>query len=61
MVAAGRTDQYKYAVMQLVGPDLGKLRRAMPNKKLVFGGLVCNLDNFIRRYSFDFTLISDSH
>jgi len=33
IVAAGRTENYKYAVMQLIGPDLGKLRRAMPAKK----------------------------
>ena len=33
MVAAGRTAVYKYAIMQLVGPDLGKLRRAMPAKR----------------------------
>jgi hypothetical protein len=33
MIAAGRTADYKYAVMQLIGPDLAKLRRSMPNKK----------------------------
>uniref|UniRef100_A0A1I7XEH9 Protein kinase domain-containing protein n=1 Tax=Heterorhabditis bacteriophora TaxID=37862 RepID=A0A1I7XEH9_HETBA len=31
-IAAGRTDYYKYCVMQLVGPDLGKLRRSLPDK-----------------------------
>lgn len=32
-MAAGRTDYYKYCVMQLVGPDLGKLRRSLPDRK----------------------------
>ncbi|KAK0405749.1 hypothetical protein QR680_018176 [Steinernema hermaphroditum] len=30
---AGRTDNFKYVVMQLVGPDLSKLRRSLPDKK----------------------------
>ncbi|TKR82438.1 hypothetical protein L596_016163 [Steinernema carpocapsae] len=30
---AGRTNNFKYVVMQLVGPDLGKLRRSLPGKK----------------------------
>ncbi|VDK57516.1 unnamed protein product [Anisakis simplex] len=34
LIIAGRTSSYKYAVMQLVGPDLGRLRRALPNKRL---------------------------
>lgn len=33
LLAAVREDHYKYVVMQLVGPDLGKLRRAMPQQK----------------------------
>ncbi|VDO70434.1 unnamed protein product [Heligmosomoides polygyrus] len=28
-IAAGRTNTYRYCVMQLVGPDLGKLRRSL--------------------------------
>lgn len=32
LICAGRTGYYKYAIMELVGVDLGKLRRAMPNK-----------------------------
>uniref|UniRef100_A0A915AY04 Protein kinase domain-containing protein n=1 Tax=Parascaris univalens TaxID=6257 RepID=A0A915AY04_PARUN len=34
VIIAGRTPFYKYCVMQLVGPDLGRLRRALPNKRL---------------------------
>ncbi|KHN82925.1 putative serine/threonine-protein kinase [Toxocara canis] len=34
IIIAGRTPFYKYAIMQLVGPDLGRLRRALPNKRL---------------------------
>ncbi|CAD5212949.1 unnamed protein product [Bursaphelenchus okinawaensis] len=33
LLAAYRTKYYKFAVMQLVGPDLGRLRRAMPGKR----------------------------
>ncbi|GMR47183.1 hypothetical protein PMAYCL1PPCAC_17378, partial [Pristionchus mayeri] len=33
MVAAGRTSAYKYLVMQMLGPDLGKLRRSLPEKR----------------------------
>lgn len=33
LICAGRTGYYKYAIMQLVGNDLGRLRRAMPEKK----------------------------
>lgn len=33
LVVAGRNAHYKYAVMQLVGVDLGRLRRAMPERK----------------------------
>ncbi|EPB76217.1 hypothetical protein ANCCEY_04695 [Ancylostoma ceylanicum] len=35
-IAAGRTSTYRYCVMQLVGPDLGKLRRSLIDKRLVF-------------------------
>ncbi|KAI6203122.1 Protein kinase domain-containing protein [Aphelenchoides besseyi] len=37
LIAAGRCQHYKYAVMQLVGVDVGKLRRAMPEKKFSLG------------------------
>jgi tau tubulin kinase len=33
LICAGRTGYYKYAIMQLVGADLGRLRRAMPDKR----------------------------
>ncbi|VDK35988.1 unnamed protein product [Gongylonema pulchrum] len=33
LIAAGRTTLYKYIVMELVGPDLQRLRRATPTKK----------------------------
>ncbi|CAD5217780.1 unnamed protein product [Bursaphelenchus xylophilus] len=33
LVAAYRTPHFKFAVMQLVGPDLNRLRRAMPAKR----------------------------
>ncbi|GMS94910.1 hypothetical protein PENTCL1PPCAC_17085, partial [Pristionchus entomophagus] len=33
MIAAGRTSAYKYLVMQMLGPDLGKLRRSLPEKR----------------------------
>ncbi|VDL80137.1 unnamed protein product [Nippostrongylus brasiliensis] len=32
-IAAGRTTTYRYCVMQLVGPDLGKLRRSLVAKR----------------------------
>uniref|UniRef100_A0A8R1DUZ1 Protein kinase domain-containing protein n=1 Tax=Caenorhabditis japonica TaxID=281687 RepID=A0A8R1DUZ1_CAEJA len=32
-VAAGRTDIYRYCIMQLVGPDLGRLRRTRPERR----------------------------
>ncbi|VDO05908.1 unnamed protein product [Haemonchus placei] len=32
-IAAGRTKIYRYCVMQLVGPDLGKLRRSLVAKR----------------------------
>ncbi|KAI6194930.1 Protein kinase domain-containing protein [Aphelenchoides besseyi] len=37
LIATGRSATYKYAVMQLVGVDLGRLRRAMPEKKFSLG------------------------
>ncbi|VDM46274.1 unnamed protein product [Toxocara canis] len=32
-IAAGRTNHLKYLVLQLVGPDINKLRRCLPGKK----------------------------
>ncbi|VDK66773.1 unnamed protein product [Anisakis simplex] len=32
-IAAGRTSQLKFLVLQLVGPDINKLRRCLPEKK----------------------------
>ncbi|VDK29655.1 unnamed protein product [Gongylonema pulchrum] len=32
-IAQGRIGRLKYVVMQLLGPDLGKLRRSLPGKK----------------------------
>uniref|UniRef100_A0A1I7U539 Protein kinase domain-containing protein n=1 Tax=Caenorhabditis tropicalis TaxID=1561998 RepID=A0A1I7U539_9PELO len=32
-VAAGRTEVYRYCIMQLVGPDLGRLRRTRPERR----------------------------
>jgi len=49
MVAAGRTENYKYAVMQLIGPDLGKLRRAMPAKKFSLGTALIICKQTLRR------------
>uniref|UniRef100_A0A915BQY7 Protein kinase domain-containing protein n=1 Tax=Parascaris univalens TaxID=6257 RepID=A0A915BQY7_PARUN len=40
VIIAGRTPFYKYCVMQLVGPDLGRLRRALPNKSDENGNLL---------------------
>uniref|UniRef100_A0A0M3IL87 Protein kinase domain-containing protein n=2 Tax=Ascaris TaxID=6251 RepID=A0A0M3IL87_ASCLU len=33
LIAAGRTSLYKYVIMELVGPDLQRLRRALPAKR----------------------------
>uniref|UniRef100_A0A8R1U1T5 Protein kinase domain-containing protein n=3 Tax=Onchocerca TaxID=6281 RepID=A0A8R1U1T5_ONCVO len=33
LIAQGRTNQIKYVIMQLLGPDLGKLRRCFKDKK----------------------------
>lgn len=33
LIAAGRTSFYKYIIMELVGPDLQRLRRSIPEKK----------------------------
>ncbi|VDM19858.1 unnamed protein product [Wuchereria bancrofti] len=33
LIAAGRTPLYKYIIMELVGPDLQRLRRSIPAKK----------------------------
>ncbi|VDK81591.1 unnamed protein product [Litomosoides sigmodontis] len=33
LIAAGRTSLYKYIIMELVGPDLQRLRRSIPEKK----------------------------
>jgi len=49
MIAAGRTDNYKYAVMQLIGPDLGRLRRAMPAKKFSLGTALIICKQTLRR------------
>lgn len=35
LIAAGRTRLYKYIIMELVGPDLQRLRRSIPSKKLI--------------------------
>ena len=32
-IAAGQTHYYKYCIMELLGPDLSKLRRSLPDKK----------------------------
>ncbi|MFH4984270.1 hypothetical protein AB6A40_010979 [Gnathostoma spinigerum] len=32
-VDAGRLPTFKYIIMELIGPDLSKLRRSMPNKR----------------------------
>uniref|UniRef100_A0A915PCX6 Protein kinase domain-containing protein n=1 Tax=Setaria digitata TaxID=48799 RepID=A0A915PCX6_9BILA len=33
LIGQGRTREIKYLIMQLLGPDLGKLRRSLPGKK----------------------------
>uniref|UniRef100_A0A915PK24 Protein kinase domain-containing protein n=1 Tax=Setaria digitata TaxID=48799 RepID=A0A915PK24_9BILA len=33
LIVAGRTPLYKYVIMELVGPDLQRLRRSIPTKK----------------------------
>lgn len=37
LIAAGRCADFKYVVMQLLGPDLRKLHRAMPDRKFIIG------------------------
>ncbi|CAD6185971.1 unnamed protein product [Caenorhabditis auriculariae] len=48
-IAAGRTFNYKYCVMQLVGPDLGRLRRTRPDKKFTMATALRILDQTLTR------------
>ncbi|WKX99861.1 hypothetical protein Q1695_014608 [Nippostrongylus brasiliensis] len=48
-IAAGRTTTYRYCVMQLVGPDLGKLRRSLVAKRFSVPTALRVLQQTLRR------------
>ncbi|CAO4369647.1 unnamed protein product [Caenorhabditis nigoni] len=48
-VAAGRTDVYRYCIMQLVGPDLGRLRRTRPERRFSIATALQILGQTLRR------------
>ncbi|VDM78004.1 unnamed protein product [Strongylus vulgaris] len=48
-IAAGRTSTYRYCVMQLVGPDLGKLRRSLIDKRFSLPTALRVLQQTLRR------------
>ncbi|XGW17442.1 hypothetical protein V3C99_002218 [Haemonchus contortus] len=48
-IAAGRTKIYRYCVMQLVGPDLGKLRRSLVAKRFSVPTALRVLQQTLRR------------
>lgn len=48
-IAAGRTNTYRYCVMQLVGPDLGKLRRSLVDKRFSVPTALRVLQQTLRR------------
>ncbi|KAK6741932.1 hypothetical protein RB195_009671 [Necator americanus] len=48
-IAAGRTRTYRYCVMQLVGPDLGKLRRSLIDKRFSVPTALRVLQQTLRR------------
>ncbi|KJH47341.1 hypothetical protein DICVIV_06590 [Dictyocaulus viviparus] len=48
-IAAGRTNAYRYCVMQLVGPDLGKLRRSLKDKRFSVSTALRVLQQTLRR------------
>ncbi|EYC04135.1 hypothetical protein Y032_0089g2236 [Ancylostoma ceylanicum] len=48
-IAAGRTSTYRYCVMQLVGPDLGKLRRSLIDKRFSVPTALRVLQQTLRR------------
>ncbi|CAB3401252.1 unnamed protein product [Caenorhabditis bovis] len=48
-IAAGRTHLYRYCIMQLVGPDLGRLRRTRPDRKFSVSTALQILDQTLKR------------
>ncbi|CAI2348995.1 unnamed protein product [Caenorhabditis sp. 36 PRJEB53466] len=48
-IAAGRTDVYRYCIMQLVGPDLGRLRRTRTERRFSLPTALQILHQTLRR------------
>ncbi|CAI5448153.1 unnamed protein product [Caenorhabditis angaria] len=47
--AAGRTEIYRYCIMQLVGPDLGRLRRTRPDRRFSIATSLQILEQTLKR------------
>lgn len=60
LVCAGRTGYYKYVIMQLVGEDLGKLRRAMPDKHFTPSTALLVAIQTLQRFVFQKLFLSKS-